>query len=418
MKQIFFLLTLLFLFFSCSKDDGPDVITNPNDGNSNNNNSGNNSDLNFQACENGMAGIYPCNGYDLLGRIPLSDFGALAANDIWGWTDPMTQKEYALIGLDNGTAFIDISDTENLVYLGRLPTATNASPWRDVKVYNDHAFIVSEATGHGMQVFNLTQLRDVSNPPVTFTADARFTGFGNAHNVAINEESGYAYGVGTSEGDAYFGGAHFVNIQDPLNPTAEGGLGINGYTHDAQVIIYNGPDADHAGREIFVGANENNVAVVDITDKSNPVNISIINYSDSFYTHQAWFSADQRYLFVGDELDEQNALFDSRTLIFDLVDMDLPVLHTTYFGPTGAIDHNGYVKGEEYFLANYTAGLRVLDLSVIDAKSITESGYFDTYPTNDATQYNGVWSVYPYFNSGKIIVSDINSGLFIIQKSD
>ena len=100
-------------------------------------------------------------------------------NDIWGWTDPLDGKEYALLGRTTGTAFIDITDPNNPVYLGNLPTHTVSSLWRDIKVYTDHAFIVSEASGHGMQVFDLTQLRNVPNPPVTFTADAHYSGFGN-----------------------------------------------------------------------------------------------------------------------------------------------------------------------------------------------------------------------------------------------
>ena len=424
MKQILLLLFTLLFILSCSKNDGPDIVINPdngdsmNDDNNSNNNNDTGDDLNFKACENGMADIYPCDGYDLLARVPLSDFGAQSANDIWGWTDPMTTKEYAIIGLDNGTAFVDISDPENLIYLGRLPTATTSSPWRDIKVYNDHAFVVSEASGHGMQIFDLTRLREVSNPPINFTVDASYNGFGNAHNVVINEVSGYAYGVGTARDDAYFGGAHFINIQQPVNPIADGGVGINGYTHDANVVTYNGPDTEHVGKEIYVGANENSIVVVDVSDKSNPQNISVINYSNTAYTHQGWFTEDHRYFIVGDELDEVNFGFNSRTLVFDLTDLDVPLLHTTYTGSTTAIDHNGYVKGNEYFLANYTAGVRVLDISGIDSEIVTESGYFDTYPSNNVPQFNGVWSVYPYFNSGKILVNDINSGLFIVRKSE
>ena len=95
------------------------------------------------------------------------------------------------------------------------------SGWRDVKVYQNHAFVVSEASGHGMQVFDLTQLRDVSkSSPVTFSETAHYDGFGNAHNIVINTESGYAYGVGTQ---TFSGGPHFINIQDPTNPVGEGG---------------------------------------------------------------------------------------------------------------------------------------------------------------------------------------------------
>ncbi len=369
-------------------------------------------------CENGNADIYPCDGYDLLLQMDISAFGALRGNDIWGWTDTTTNREYALIGLNNGTAFVDITDTENPVYLGKLLTATGSSTWRDVKVYEDYAFIVSEATNHGMQIFDLKRLRNVANPPEVFEADARYTSIGNCHNVVINEEMGFAYPVGTARNDAFSGGVHFVDIQNPLTPTGVGGYADDGYTHDAQVITYNGPDADYTGREIFVGANEDEIAIVDITDKSNPARIETLSYPNIGYTHQGWFTEDHRFYILGDETDETDFGFNSRTLVFDFTDLDNPQLHMAYLGPTSAIDHNGYVLGNQFFLANYTAGVRILDISQIANQVITEEAFFDTYPQNNIAQFEGVWSVYPYFQSGKILVNDINSGLFVIQSSN
>ena len=130
--------------------------------------------------------------------MPLADIGGGNGNDIWGWTDSQTNKEYAIMGRTTGTAFVDISDPENPVYLGNLPTHTANSSWRDIKVYNNHAFIVSEASGHGMQIFDLSQLGTVGSPPVTFSNTAHYSDFGNAHNIVINEDSGFAYAVGTS----------------------------------------------------------------------------------------------------------------------------------------------------------------------------------------------------------------------------
>ncbi len=369
-------------------------------------------------CENNFSGSYPCNGFDMIGAISLDVFEANSANDIWGWTDSTTGEEYVIIGLDNGTAFVHLTDDENFTYLGKLPTATFSSSWRDVKVYNDHAFIVSEARDHGMQVFDLTKLRDVTNAPATFEADARYMGLGSAHNIVINEDTGFAYVVGTSRSDAFNGGAHFINIQDPKNPIGEGGYGENGYSHDAQVVTYNGPDLDYAGREIYIGSNENEVIIADVTDKDNPVNISAVTYPNISYTHQGWFTEDQQYFILGDELDEVDAGFQSRTLIFDFSDLDNPVFFETYLGTTSAIDHNGYVKGDDYFLANYTAGVRILDISDIANGSVVERAFFDTFPSTDNAQFSGVWSVYPYFSSGKIIVSDIGSGLFILKESN
>ena len=290
--------------------------------------------------------------------------------------------------------------------------------WRDIKVYQNHAFIVSEANGHGMQVFDLTRLRSVANAPETFTADTNFTEFGSAHNIFINETSGYAYVVGTSRGGPFSGGALFINIQNPTSPVSEGGFAAGGYSHDVQVITYTGPDTDHTGKEILVGSNENEIVIADVSDKSNPTILSTVTYSNTHYTHQGWFTEDLRYFIVGDELDEQRVGNNTRTLVFDLSDLDTPLNDFDYLGPTLAIDHNGYSKGNEYFLANYRAGVRVLDLSQIGSDALSEIGYFDTYPDNDSANFDGVWNVYPFFTSGNIVISDIDRGLFIIKKSN
>lgn len=365
-------------------------------------------------CDNGMAGPYPCNGYDLQSFIPFSTFNTSGGNDSWGWTDPDDGNEYAIMGLKNGTAFIDISDPINPVYLGKLPTHTSNSTWRDIKVYQNHAFVVSEAGGHGMQVFDLTRLRNVANPPETFTEDAHYDGFGSAHNIVINEESGYAYGVGAD----YNGGAHFINIQDPLNPFGEGGYAGSGYSHDAQVVTYNGPDSDYTGREIYIGSNESFVTIVDVTDKSNPVLIANATYSNDSYTHQGWLTEDLKYFILGDETDEQNFGFNTKTIIFDFSDLDNPQFEFDYFGTTPAIDHNGYTKNNKYYLANYTAGLTVLDISDLGNQNMSEIGYFDTYPSSNSAGFSGAWNVYPYFESGNIVISNVSGGGFFLVKSN
>ncbi|MFS4418503.1 choice-of-anchor B family protein [Maribacter sp. 2307ULW6-5] len=408
MKKHIPALLALCMLAACSSDDGASAPEAQPTG----------STENSVPCVNGRAGNYPCKGFELLAHLTLSDLDATSGNDVWGWTDTGTGKEYALMGLDNGTAFVDISDTDNPVYLGKLPTATSSSLWRDVKVHNDHAYVVAEANGHGVQVFDLTRLRDVQNPPELFSEDGNYDAIGNAHNIVINPDSGFAYPVGTARTDAFNGGVHFLDLQNPLVPEGVGGWGDNGYTHDAQVVTYQGPDADHTGREIFIGANESQVVVVDVTDKTAPQSLATMPYPNIGYTHQGWFTEDQTYFILGDELDEINEGFKTRTLVFDMTDLDDPVLHHTYLGPTNAIDHNGYVLGNDFYLANYTAGVRLLDISGIAEKEMEETHFFDTFPSNDATEFDGVWSIYPYFESGNIAVSDISGGLFIIRKMD
>lgn len=404
-------------------------ISNPNQEDDDNDGIGNLCDDDFlnvvsplSICENGFADIYPCNGYDLMAHIPLSVFGASAGNDSWGWTDPETGKEYALMATNNSTAFIDISDTENPIYLGKLPTATISSPWRDVKVYKNHAFIVADNnTGedsHGMQIFDLTRLRNIPNPPEVFVADNRLTNIGRAHNIVINEDTGYAYIVGGSRSNTFAGGPIFINIQDPKNPVLEGGFAEGNYSHDAQVVTYNGPDAEHNGKEILIGSNENEVVIADVTNKSNPSIISTISYNNVWYAHQGWFTEDMSYFILGDELDELRIGINTRTIILDFRDLDNPQFHFDYLGPSQSIDHNGYVNGNSYFQASYRAGLRVLDVSQIQNETIVETAFFDTYPEDNGTAFDGAWSVYPFFESGNIVISDINRGLFVVRKSD
>ena len=376
-------------------------------------------DLSGTPCDNVMAGIYPCLGYDLLAKISLETFGSEAANDNWGWVDLESGKEYVLSGLDDGTAFIDISDPKNPIFLGKLPTATTVSPWRDIKVYENHAFIVSEAPEHGLQVFDLTRLRLLDEFQI-FTPDARLTAFGNAHNIWINQESGYAYVFGSK---LYQGGPVFIDISNPKNPKLQGGYADDSYTHDAQIVIYDGPDTKYKGREVLFGSNsdggENNqIIIIDITDKSNPIRINSITYTNGGYSHQGFLSEDHQYFFLGDELDELKYGAPTQTRIFDLTSLSNPTLHVNYFGGVNAIDHNGYVKGNKFYLASYTAGLRVLDISQVQNKSVTEIGFFDTYPSNNNPQFNGVWSIYPFFESGVIAINDIDSGLFLVKALD
>jgi len=364
-------------------------------------------------CENGMAGDYPCNGYDLQSFISLAELDTDRGNDSWGWTDPDNGDEYAIMGVKNGTVFIDISDPINPIYLGKLPTHTDNSTWRDIKVYQNYAFIVSEASNHGMQVFDLTRLKNVSNAPEIFNEDAHYDGFGSSHNIVINEETGYAYSVGDN---TYSGGAHFIDISDPLNPIAAGGYSDDGYTHDAQVVIYNGPDTDYTGKEIYIGSNEDKVVIVDVTDKNNPQHISSVSYSNFSYTHQGWITEDFKYYILGDESDEINLGFNTKTIVLDFTDLDNPIHSFDYSGPTLATDHNGYVNGDLFYLANNAAGLRVIDISDISNGEMTEIGFFDSHPLNDFAGYEGIWSTYPYFESGNIVISD-REGFLVVKSS-
>ena len=346
--------------------------------------------------------------------MPIEDLGgANNVNDIWGWTDEQSGREFALVGKNNGTAFVEITDPSQPVYLGTLPTHSNNSLWRDLKVYANHAFIVSEAPGHGMQVFDLTRLLDIAEPPLDFTEDAHYDVFGRAHNIVMDEISGFAYGVGT---DTFDGGLHIVNVQNPLVPTVAGDFSEDGYTHDAQVVVYNGPDKRYCGSQIAFASNEDALTIVDATEKTDCQMLSTIGYAQSAYTHQCWVTPDHRYVLVNDELDEiQGFASNTRTYIFDVANLEEPILIGFYDGVATSIDHNLYIRWNQVYQSNYRSGLRILDAGRVGEATLTEVGFFDVQPDDDNATFSGTWSNYCYFPSGNVVVTDMYSGLFIVR---
>ncbi|MCB0416957.1 MAG: choice-of-anchor B family protein [Bdellovibrionales bacterium] len=382
----------------------------------------------YQAvCKDGKAADYPCKAVDLAASLDLGKSGhpANAGNDIWGWTDPETGKEYALMGLSSKTAFVDVSDPAHPKHIGDLPTATDNSIWRDIKVYKNHAFIVSEAFDHGMQVFDLTRLRGHEGEPTTFEADARYTKFGSVHNVVINEDTGYAYAVGSNTCDA---GMHVVDIRDPKKPTFSTCVDRSifepvpsadphgeDYTHDAQCVVYKGPDTRYQGRELCFCSNADTVNIVDVTDKAKPTQIAVSKYNGLGYTHQGWLTEDQRYFFLGDELDEVQFGHKTKTLVWDFSDLHAPKHVGSFHSTENAIDHNMYVKGNLMFQANYDAGLRILKLGDLSKAELSEVGFFDTEPTSNVAEFDGAWSVYPFFKSGTVVVSNIDATLYVLR---
>jgi choice-of-anchor B domain-containing protein len=362
-------------------------------------------------CTGGAADIYGCENVNLHTYLPMASIGGGAGSDGWGWTDPVTGVEYVIMGRSTGTSFVDVSNPAVPVYVGNLPTQTIASDWRDVKVYGNHAFIVSEASGHGMQVFDLTQLRGVTATPTTFTATAHYAGFTSAHNIWINESTGFAYAVGTTTCSQ---GLHFVDISNPLTPTAAGCFSTDGYTHDVECVTYAGPSAAHTGKELCFASNEDTVTVIDVTNKAAPVQISRSTYSGSGYTHQGVLTADHRYFLVDDELDEQNFGHNTKTYVWDMLDPASPVLVGSHLSANTAIDHNQYISGDFVYQANYQGGLRILKMVDLATADLCEVGYFDVYPASDGPQFNGAWNVYPFFASGVVAIHAIE-GLAVVQ---
>ncbi len=383
-------------------------------------------------CESGAAEGFDCDGVDMLSFLPLDQMGAnrgVTIHDVWGWTDQASGREFAMIGRIDGTSFVEVTDPMNPVYLGNLERTegTATAVWRDIKVYRNYAYVVADGVGnHGIQIFDLTQLLNIDDAPVEFEETAHYDGIASTHNIVINESTGFAYTVGNnSGGETCGGGSHILDLRNPLEPSFAGCFGHEGtgntgtgYTHDAQCVTYSGPDTEYVNQEICFAANENALSIANLTDKTNPVPLSRADYPNIGYTHQGWITDDHRYFYTNDETDELDGNVQmTRTLVWDVTDLDDPVLLKEFMGTTSATDHNLYIRGSYMYQSHNAAGLRILDIS--DPANPVEVAYFDTEPDGENVPgFVGSWSNYPFFESGNIIVSSRQEGLFMLKKRE
>ena len=355
----------------------------------------------------------------LLSQMPLTSIGGGVGSSLYGWTDPVTKREYAIMGRSNGTAIIDITTPTNPKYVAEIPKVVGSSntTWREPKVYQNTVYIGVDGTTHGLQVFDLTKVRTYRGTTMTFNADSVYTGVTRVHTLAVNPNSGHLYLAGTNVNG---GGLRVLNVNNPANPVAVGNTTLDGYTHETQVVTYDGPDAQYAGREIAFNSNGNNglFSILDVTNKANITRISSRTYLGERYIHQGWLTEDKKYFFQNDELDEPSPAARTRTHLWNVSDLDNPVYRGFFEHSTTSIDHNLYVKDGFVFETNYTTGIRMLRIGNLESSNpndwLKEEAYFDTYQANDGASFNGAWNNYPFFKSGVVAVSDINGGLFLV----
>jgi choice-of-anchor B domain-containing protein len=370
-----------------------------------------------RTCVDGFAGPFPCDNVDLIAYIPARDLGGDSTNDVWGWTDPETGTEYVLLGLDTGTAFLDISNPYCPVHVATMRTETQVSLWRDLETYADHVFVGSEANGHGLQVLDLARVAAARTGseelPVRLEPDTVYHGFGNSHTVMIDTQAGILSANGS---DTCSGGPHIVDISDPTSPVFGSCYERAGYVHDAHCTTYAGPDADHQGAPICITANGwlGSIDIVDLTDLASPVKLADAEYDLASYAHQGWLTEDHRYLLLDDEYDEEEYGGNCTTKLFDLTDLDNPSYIGAFVHERPNIDHQLFVSGHYAYESNYTAGLEIYDLVDPATADLALAARFDLHPQSDDPVFEGTWSNYPWFASGMVPVTSIWDGLFIV----
>ena len=390
------------------------------------------SSMSATPCVGGSVNGMACQNVDLLSHVAFGDISAnpAAGADVWGFVDLNSNREYAIMGFDIGTAVFDVSDATNPREVGFVDG--QRTTWRDIKVYqywnnaesrwNAEAYITTDGASDGLFVIDLSGLPQ-SIRRVNYTGD-----FSQAHNVYLtNTDFGTGLALSNAAPTIVVAGsnvgqgpyrAYSVNDPDAPQFVVMPGSGASDYMHDAASMIISDSRKDtqcaNAGSycELLFDFNETTFDIWDITSGNNPVRLSRTGYANARYVHSGWWSEDRQYLFVHDELDERSLGLNTTLRVFNLANLGAPASAATWTGPTAAIDHNGFVRGNRYYMSNYSRGLTILDIT--NVTNIQPVGHLDTFPGSDGNAFVGAWGAYPYFHSGNVAVSDINSGFYMV----
>jgi choice-of-anchor B domain-containing protein len=395
------------------------------------------------ACVDGNAAGFACQKMSLLGRLPLNQLptGSNSANDIWGHVDLNDMREYAIIGLRQGLAVVDVTLPETPVVVGSV--SGQSTTWRDIKVLqyydkNTKRFKAYAYSGADNVTERLTVI-DLSNLPNSIDFVRRSQTDRESHNVYISHVN-YTTNTALSEetngqftpltpmlhitGSSEFGGAwRTYTLDEPANPQAaytKTDALRSDYTHDATSFVTSDARATNncglsAGSScnVIIDFNESQVRLWQHNNAQQATQLSQFTYPNADYVHSGWWSEDKQYIFVHDELDERRFALNTTINVFDISDLSAPLLVATWRGPTKATDHNGFVKGNKYYMSNYERGVTVLDIS--DPTAPNEIAFFDTFGASNNASFSGAWGVYPFLPSGNILASDIQGGLYILK---
>ena len=345
----------------------------------------------FFSINNLVAQTNPLN-VQQFAHIPKSGFMVPSElNDIWGWVDS-AGNEYAIVGMNDGTSIIDLSDPISPQEVLFVPGMN--SIWRDIKTYGNYAYVTTEAM-NGLLIIDLSNLPDSANTNTYLYTGPSNAQWQKAHNIYIDDR-GYAYIFGANRGS---GGAIILDLnQDPTQPVEIADIN-NWYVHDGMV----------KGDTLFLANGNNSLfSVWDVSNPSTPVLLSQ-NPTVGYYSHNIWSSDDGNYIYT---TEEDNGGHLSEFNITDLNNIDLTDKIQAEPG-NNIMPHNAFYINDYIVNSYYTTGIQIFDVK--SKGNIVNVGHFDTSPNFSGPGSNGCWGVYPYLPSGIIIASDIENGFFVLD---
>ena len=303
-------------------------------------------------------------------------------NDIWGYTGP-DGSEYALLGVRDGTSVIALdTDDGQPQEVAFIPSPN--SVWKDIKTFKHYAYVVNESGG-GLQIIDLSQL------PHTAQLVAVYNDFYTSHNLYIDEDRGILYAEGN-----HIQPVRLLSLENPTAPVQRSTFGVE--CHD----IY--------ARGDYVYVSEGGHGTIGIFDTSDPDKIELaarFQIPNAGYVHNAWLNEAGTILMTTEETTGKTIK------LWDVEDFANVTMLGEYLAPN-RLAHNTHLKDGFAFISHYGGGLRIVDIS--NPRHPTEVGY---YTKSDETPGGFVhaWGAFPFFASNRVLMSDIESGLYVVEFS-
>ncbi len=383
-------------------------------------------------CTQGLAGQFPCRNLALQSQIPLAQFSSrpVSAANVWGFVDRNDNREYAVLGLRNGTAIVDVTDPANP--REAVTIAGNPSPWREVKVYQvfdggasrwrAYAYVTTEAANSGLQVIDMSGLpqtaglaaenRDTGSQHTLYVSNVDY-----ATNTALPGMTPMLYVAGSNLSP---GSWRAYSLANPAFPQFVGAAPLGGYMHDSASLVVTDARAAQCGPghdpcEVLVDFNVDQVQLWDVTNELQPVLLGSATNPSNRYIHSGWPTATGSHVIFHDELEEIQLGLPTRLYTLDLANLRAPTVQISHTSSTQTTDHNGYMRGTSYYVSHYRRGVVVYDAA--NPNALVEIAHFDNYltPSSNVAGTDGTWGVYPYLPSGNLLVSDIENGLFVLR---
>ncbi|MDX1684405.1 MAG: choice-of-anchor B family protein [Saprospiraceae bacterium] len=316
-------------------------------------------------------------------------------SDVWGYVDD-NGTEYAIMGTSEATAVLSLEDPENPIERAYIPGVS--SIWRDIKTWEHYAYVIADVGEDGLLIINMEKAPDTITHTflnVPFTYNGTPDVIRKCHNLYIDEK-GILFLSGCNTGSN--GVMMFDLNNDPENPEFLGAESA-AYSHDNV----------SRGDTLWTSDLSQGFSVWDVSDKANPIELARQNTSSNF-THNAWMSDDNKYLFTTDE--RANAYLDA----YDVSDLN-NIQFLDNFRPKstenqGVIPHNTHFINGFLVTSWYTDGVKIVDGNKPD--NLVEVGSFDSY-IGPHGGFNGCWGAYPYLPSGLILINDIQTGLYVLD---